>query len=83
MLCPLKLNSTRQPSLVQFLSLTVNALARMRQRGTGPAFYRVGGGRLRSRIGYRKNGVETWLAGRRVLRSSEQARQCANSFARD
>jgi hypothetical protein len=42
------------PELAQYLGLMVIALERMRKRGTGPAFYRVGGGCTRSRIGYRK-----------------------------
>jgi hypothetical protein len=60
--------------LAQLLGVTPHAVERMRERGEGPHYYRVSGGTIRGRVGYRKCDVEEWLSTRRVHRSSEQAR---------
>jgi len=61
--------------LAQFLGITLSALERMRERGSGPPYYRVTGGSIRGRIGCRKRDIEEWLSKRRVMRSCQQARQ--------
>jgi hypothetical protein len=52
--------------LARFLGITLSALERMRERGSGPPYYRVTGGSIRGRIGYRKRDIEEWLSTRRV-----------------
>ena len=51
--------------VAQLLGITLSAIERMRERGAGPPYYRVSGGTIRGRIGYRKRDVEEWLSKRR------------------
>ena len=54
------------PELAQLLGVTIHTVERMRERGSGPPYYRVSGGPIRGGVGYRKREVEKWLSTRRV-----------------
>jgi hypothetical protein len=45
------------PELAQLLGVTLSAVERTRERGSGPPYYRVSGGVIRGRIGYRKHDI--------------------------
>jgi hypothetical protein len=52
--------------LARYLGLAPRAIEKMRFIQSGPPFYRISGGAIRGRVGYRKSDVEEWLATRRV-----------------
>jgi len=56
------------PELAQLLGVTIHTVERMRERGSGPPYYRVSGGPIRGGVGYRERKVEEWLFTRRVQR---------------
>jgi hypothetical protein len=51
--------------------LSPKTLANMRTSGTGPEFERIGSGRIRGRIRYRKSALDAWRATRRRRSTSE------------
>lgn len=57
------------------LNISIPTLERWRRHGTGPAFVKLGPG-LRSRVGYRSDDIEAYLAGRTV-RSTAEAKERA------
>ena len=57
----------RNPAAARYLGIAPATLAKMRSRGEGPAFLRLGA-RL---VGYDRGDLDQWLDGRRALDHEE------------
>ena len=59
------------PEAAHILRISISTLDRMRMDGSGPAFIRVGSGKKRCRIVYRRADLESFLLANRRQSTSE------------
>lgn len=56
------------------LRLSLSTLERMRLDGSGPAFIKLGAGKKRARVVYRRSDIDAWLKSQRFQCTSDYGR---------